>query len=539
MATGVGLSIDPKIIREKTHFQNHLKLHQISRFFPPAMDSPVNSPPITTIQFPVASKDHGKRKVLDEMDFFANNNEAGRDEENGMDHFKGGCDHRTGLHLLTSANTGSDESGVEDGMPSIPKRKRENMEVAFLQAEMEKMISENIRLKGLLEEIKNNYNGLQMEALTMMHNHDAEEKKNGVVTPRQFMDPGFGDNEESSLSPPEGHIDRDMPVAHDKDVVGREEQGPESKVQKLAHSPRSVDQAEATMRKARVSVRARSEAAMINDGCQWRKYGQKLAKGNPCPRAYYRCTMVTGCPVRKQVQRCADDTTILITTYEGNHNHPLPPAAMAMASTTSSAATMLLSGSMPSADGIMNSNFLARTLLPCSSSMATISASAPFPTITLDLTQSPNPLQIPKPSNQFPLSFLNSPQNMAVSGRSAAAALIFGQALYNQSKLSSAPELSQGGAHNHLLPSSSMHQQNQLSETANAIATDPNFTVALAAAISSLMGPGGPSSSNGSAINNNNNNDNNNNGNVGNVTSSNNSGDGNNNLNRSGFRTNL
>ncbi|KAL9273149.1 putative WRKY transcription factor 4 [Drosera capensis] len=78
-----------------------------------------------------------------------------------------------------------------------------------------------------------------------------------------------------------------------------------------------------TLTEPKIIVQTTSEVDLLDDGYRWRKYGQKVVKGNPYPRSYYKCTF-TGCNVRKHVERAANDPKAVVTTYEGKHNHYVP-----------------------------------------------------------------------------------------------------------------------------------------------------------------------------------------------------------------------
>ncbi|XP_060186359.1 probable WRKY transcription factor 50 [Lycium barbarum] len=75
--------------------------------------------------------------------------------------------------------------------------------------------------------------------------------------------------------------------------------------------------------KSRVAFRFKSEKEVLDDGFKWRKYGKKMVKNSPNPRHYYKCSS-GGCNVKKRVERDNADSSYVITTYVGIHNHESP-----------------------------------------------------------------------------------------------------------------------------------------------------------------------------------------------------------------------
>ncbi|GMN41788.1 hypothetical protein TIFTF001_010997 [Ficus carica] len=274
-----------------------------------------------------------------------------------------------------------------------------------------------------------------------------------------------------------------------------------------------------------------------------------VSQNSPLKKA--RVTLRVRCDA-PTVQRCAEDMSILTTTYEGNHNHSLPISATAMASTTSAAASILQSRSTTSSSS--HPNFLLPSAISGSNSAATSSypnlpAGLNFSSTTTSATTLfQNPITRSSSQQQFyfpntsistcnshptvtlDLTVPNHPYSPHILGRglssNTSSALRYPSTCLNFSSSSSPASSSVEPINSHYINSyfnyrnnypvgsnvtykeagfyqpfmnsnttTTTTNQQSLTETISAatkaIASNPNFQSALAAALTSFVGKGG------------------------------------------------
>ncbi|PIN05979.1 hypothetical protein CDL12_21472 [Handroanthus impetiginosus] len=234
-----------------------------------------------------------------------------------------------------------------DSAPTTPKQEvGKNVTFAqervALMEELNRVSAENKKLTELLTVMCENYTQLRNQLmehksknLEILENNPVSRKRKGT--------------ENSSIN------------NNNNNMIGPSESS--SSDEDSSKKPRQSEQIKAKISRVYVRTEASDTSLIVKDGYQWRKYGQKVTRDNPCPRAYFKCSFAPTCPVKKKVQRSIEDQSIVVATYEGEHNHPNP----------SKQETTTNSGS--------NRNLTLGTV-PCSTSL-----SSSGPTITLDLTK--------------------------------------------------------------------------------------------------------------------------------------------------------
>lgn len=286
-------------------------------------------------------------------------------------------------------------------------------EAGDLMEELNRLSAENKKLTEMLTIMCQNYNSLRNQLTEYL----SKQNSSGSGS-------DHGQNSDGSKN---------------RKVVNNNNEIVKSSVQVLNSESSSSDEDASTKKpreehiKTKTSrVYMRTEASdtslIVKDGYQWRKYGQKVTRDNPSPRAYFKCSFAPTCPVKKKVQRSVEDQSILVATYEGEHNH------------------CKVDNSGPIATTSPSSRFNPKNNVP----------SGPGPTFTLDLSE-------PK---TFPQ---NDPKRQVNSNTST----------------------SNASGQKRKSPASDQQQQNRpelqhflIEQMASSLTKDPSFQAALAAAIS-------------------------------------------------------
>lgn len=141
------------------------------------------------------------------------------------------------------------------------------------------MNEENRGLKEMIEQVSSNYNTLEMQLFALMRHSNRKtdretiyQTSNKVTVPKQFMDLGEKNEQDPSQSSSEGRtISEPHGDGGNENIRARcreDERSDHGSQPRLVPAKIYEQAAEATMRKVRVSVRARSEASMVINSFQ-------------------------------------------------------------------------------------------------------------------------------------------------------------------------------------------------------------------------------------------------------------------------------